>query len=448
MANTTTVPDLLIAETDERLVPPKLKSTLEPHRRLLQPFTLAGFETDLAYATRFDLQVAVFHRGPEFARLLTHLRALRSDIDDPDAQTAAVLLPALERAQAPNDRFGLPHSLWLEFDLCGPKERLPMPSLFSALESPATRRDSAPFQTYLSTLMGPQAPTLPKETLDRLFDALADDEAISHVGWMLGRTMPFLRLVVQAPKDSDPGEAARRLTGQAAPPGWMPLWNTLRDDLQFSRLCLDLHASSLALNGIECFPVPGEARAGALSRLLKKLKQTTRGSDDLFAALEAWEGGAFPAPDRGPWPLAMIWPGLSRPTSDFPVFEKSVSHFKLSESGSGQTRVKAYWGGELTTWALEAAPLAPDTTIPAASTESAGQVQQMLDFIQACRQQEHLRSALEQAPQPSLEALRDLAAKEGLSFQADAFHQAFAIDWHMRWRRLHRPSRRRTPQAD
>ncbi len=427
---------LLLSQSHTHPVPKVITQALCGHQRLFDAFTLAGFECDLGQANRFDFQVAAFNRDREYARLLAQLGSLQSDCQGAEADLAGALRLSLKQVMAPDDCFGTPHSLWLEFDVVDPGSLGRAPSLFLALAHPATSEQAVQFTDYLARLTSAAGSVKLPGGLQNLLELLGPGDSISHVGWMLGRATPSLRLVVRVADGTNPLDVGSRLPGERRPGAWAPLLAELSDDLQFNRLCIDVFPDRFEINGIECFPLSGHQRSAALAGILSRLERNEVCTPEHRNRLQDWEGCHFPRPDET-WPLAMIWPGLTKPANEFTVFQRSVSHFKVMGRTSGEPLVKAYWGGELTYWSLGSSNVLPNEGAIEAERGHTSQLQHMLDFVRACRNDDALRTSLESELNPSLERLTEAGRQFGFRVEPRSFHQAFAIDWQMRWRQLH-----------
>ena len=177
---------LVLPHAPGTLVPRVAHAHLGRLAEQLAPVHRAGFEVRLGAASDVDFQQGIQARDDEAAVLRRHMRA-RGD---------TTLDAFLERWDDPGSPLydGI-DELWLEFDR-------PPSSALSVFVGFPRRTEGAPGRRLLAhdalDLLAGRAAWQPfAPALDACFEALPDGAVVGHVGLMLGRPAPFLRVNVK-----------------------------------------------------------------------------------------------------------------------------------------------------------------------------------------------------------------------------------------------------------
>jgi len=232
---------LVLPDLPAELVAPALHGHLEQLARGLAPVHRGGFETRLVgSSSEVDFQQGITAGGDDLRVLRAHLGR------SPEQRPAWRSLERFLTSWAPGAGI---EDLWLEFDQ-PPAARL---SVFVGFprrpEDPGVRHRRA--QAALDLLAGRPAWSGFARGLERCFGACSEPAYISHVGLMLGRPSPFLRVNV---KRLDPD----RLGGFLREVGWaggsdeaLELARSLRRLVDGLTVCLDVGAQVRPRLGFE-----------------------------------------------------------------------------------------------------------------------------------------------------------------------------------------------------
>lgn len=334
--------DLLAPSLPPALIPPALTPELRQLTRRLAPLPRAGFEVRLGSSSRVDLQQWLTTRDHEPQILREHIR--RAGWSGP---TAGRLDEFLARWSDPADPLHVACAeLWLEFDGTAQiaSTELPPLSLFLALAAvDGTNR----FQTtaaMIAALIGEGRAGFSRMSFERCFDACPDGALISHVGLMLGRPKPSLRVNV------------KRLDGESLPdylshvgwPGALPVavgvFEELRRLVDRIAICLDIGVAVSPELGFEC-ALDGQPPADPdWSAFLGKLVEWGWCTRAKREALVGWPGLTTPASSSASWPAPLIRDELLQGADRLSAFERRLSHVKITLGRTRLPEAKAYFG--------------------------------------------------------------------------------------------------------
>jgi hypothetical protein len=263
--------------------------------------------------------------------LLEHLRS-------PGTQGGVLrsLAALVERWQDPASELhdGI-QDVWLEFD----DRRAGALSVFVGFaRTPATVASRLRLASLAASSLGADV----SPALRRCVHACPAGAFVSHLGLMLGRPAPFVRVNVRRlePPDLAAYLAAVGWDGDAADA--TALASELRELMDGVTLCLDVGSVVQQRLGFEAHAVPGapEPRWEALFDALVARGWCTAPKRD---ALLAWPGLLTP-PTAGSWPAGLARDALLAPADHFTAIARVISHVKLVLAPELPVRAKGYIG--------------------------------------------------------------------------------------------------------
>jgi hypothetical protein len=336
------------------LVEPEMLARVRELGAALAPVPRCGFEVRLGGSARVDVQQWITTGDGEPERLRDHLSELGWRRLDEFLAWWSDSSSSLHREVA---------ELWLELDQPavrprrqkpGPAALPPLSVFFGFPPEPSTVPGRlAVVETVLDMLLGGSAWSPWRANVRRCFEACPENAFISHVGVMLGRPAPVLRINV---KRLGPG----RLKGYLQRAGWSDGLDGGTDEgaldeaaemmAQLHRLVdhitvgLDVGAHVHPRLGLECGVTgqpPAEPRwAVLLDEFVERGWCTAEKRD----ALLEWPGSTTPANADAPWPAELIHDGLLRPQDHFSVFTRQLGHVKVTYEPGRSPEAKAYFG--------------------------------------------------------------------------------------------------------
>ena len=317
--------------------------TREPLRALagrLAPVVRCGFEVRLSDddVADVDFQQGVFAIAREPDTLRAHLARI-------GGPSQLVELVARWRDTSGPLRRHL-RELWLEFDRAVDSS----PSVFAGLTRtriPVAER-SAVAAEVLELLIGPETWEPWRPAVERCIAACPDGVVVSHLGVMLGRSAPFVRVNVKR-------LAVEGLQAYLGEVGWtgdaaraVEVMQRLSKQVDGVTVCLDVGERVHEPIGFECHlqgqPAAEPRWAEFLDDLVKAGWCTARNRD----ALLRWPGVVTPD-QGGAWPPHLLRDALLQPPDQFTAIERQLSHVKVALNAGGDPRAKGYFGF-LHTW--------------------------------------------------------------------------------------------------
>jgi hypothetical protein len=235
--------------------------------------------------------------------------------------------------------------VWLELD--GDEEgRAPSPSVFVGLAEGRPTRATA--EEALRLLLGAGTLSRSWEGVARCFSACGGPARVSHVGAMLARSTPTLRVNVN---DVPPDGAAGYL--EAA--GWPGAVAEATDTLDWLTalvdritLCLDVgrDAAVLPRLGFECSFTGAHRDEARWRALLDTLVARGLSAPATRDALLAWPELVLPIGRAEPWPAALVKASLTAPATAFTAVDCRISHVKVCLEPGRPLTAKGYlWFG-------------------------------------------------------------------------------------------------------
>jgi prenyltransferase/squalene oxidase-like repeat protein len=369
---------LVLPSLPEELVPPERISSLAALAATLPPVHCAGFECRLARGdSDVDLQQGMTRTHDEPAAAVRFLARAASE-----QRTS----PVWDRVRRLCDDWASSGTalnegvaeLWLEVDVA-PRAPSPvladlMPSVFALLQAREGDESLAVATDFIARLLDEVEARPLRAVLARCAAACPSGAWISHIGVMLGRPVPALRMHVSGlplngfeaylSEVGWPGDAAEALS----------LGRVLLDHGDMVVLCLDVVGDLLPRLGLECFFSQKWGVDPRWPALLAQLVDLGLSSREKAGALLRWPGVVTPAHMPAPWPEDLIVQSLVHPEDELGVVERRLSHVKLTYVPGEPVTAKAYFGfGHLWSRAVERpSPPRPVPAIrPAASIDEA-----------------------------------------------------------------------------
>jgi Prenyltransferase and squalene oxidase repeat len=334
--------DLVAASLPAALIGPELTPELRRLTRRLAPLPRAGFEVRLGSSPRVDLQQWLTTRDHEPQLLREHVR--RAGWSGPAAQRLDAFLA---RWSDPADPLhGACAELWLEFDRTARLASVELPplSLFLALGAAEVADRLRTTASALGILTGEGGARRSQIMLERCFDACPDGAFVSHVGLMLGRPEPSLRVnVKRLEAGSLPGYVSQ--LGWPGPlPAAVGVFAELRRLVDRITVCLDIGAAVSPELGFEC-ALDGQPPADPRwSAFLGELVERGWCAPAKREALLGWPGLTVPGEESGPWPAPLIRDELLRGVDHLSAFERRLGHVKVTLGRTRRPEAKAYFG--------------------------------------------------------------------------------------------------------
>ncbi|HEX2088034.1 MAG TPA: hypothetical protein VHF89_20270, partial [Solirubrobacteraceae bacterium] len=314
------------------LVPAAARDDLDALARGLAPVHRAGFEVRLGDSPQVDLQQGFAAGDGELARLRAHLTAV--DVDEGVRDRLGGFLAACEDAGSP--LHGAVRDLWLEFD------RPPVAALSVFAGFHPGRSAAAPDAVGL--LAGGAAAARFARALERCLAAVPPGAHLSHVGLMLGRPTPLVRVNVKRLAAEQVGPFLRDAGWPADGGDAEALARRLGRHADGVTLCLDLTERVAPRLGLECHldrQPPAEPRWRDLLDELVAAGSCTAAKRD---ALLAWAGRVVPAAAPAPWPADLVLASLRRPPDHFTCLDRQLSHVKVEWAPGTAPAAKGYFG--------------------------------------------------------------------------------------------------------
>jgi hypothetical protein len=306
------------------LISPRARSDLLHLARSAPPVThVFGFECRLTpQDDRVDLGIGVsaLDGAAELAQIGT-----RGSWPHLEREERWLRIGRLARAWAEH---GTPLNAWapflfLEFDEESAASVTPVPSIFVGLDSPLEGSSAASPELeaarQVASLLAPDDETA-SDRLEHAFACLPTGSRALHVGVMLGRSQPSLRLSVLLP-GSDPDVYLHRLGHLAASELALKARGDLAGMLEHAQLDFDLGP-------------------GPIDRIGFGLRPDERGPTGWRTLLESLpKSGSLSAPKCA---ALLHWPGTS--LLDGWSMQREISHVKLACTSEGPAQLKAYFG--------------------------------------------------------------------------------------------------------
>lgn len=308
----------------------------------LAPILRGGFECRLsANAPQVDLQQCIFREESELALLRDFVAAAIAkkgiSVDYGWGKLQAFLDEWQSTLQA------IPE-IWLEFDVKASSNCLPLPAIFLGLPQEASPAlDSYKIAAKsLDLLLGHSGWREWQDNLDRCFSPCPKNVFVSHVGAMLSRNFPALRVNVKRLQPDT-------LVGYLQEIGWQgetkeveALMAELFALCDRITVCLDVGAKVYPQIGLECIFMDQPQHEPRWHIFLDYLVERGLCDPEKREALLDWTGQSNPVNSPAPWPRDLIAASLLQSMERFTMFDRRLSHIKVSWRSQHPLEAKAY----------------------------------------------------------------------------------------------------------
>ena len=239
--------------------------------------------------------------------------------------------------------------MWFEFDT-GINRPQPFPSVFLALhrQQQTTSLVLSAIQEAQQILGGKPLDEISLTALIRALDLLVESNGITHVGFMLGRPIRAVRIIV--PIDFDVPDI-RALLNEWRLNGDCQLlcctYQLAKPLFPEIRLCIDIHEGISVASGLECFfHSPNNPRTGVGGAMvaLEKLREMGMCRPEEQQAFQHWASEVFPPSCKDDWPESLILESITKPANNFSRIETGFSHVKFGTPQAGPLVTKMYFG--------------------------------------------------------------------------------------------------------
>jgi hypothetical protein len=238
------------------------------------------------------------------------------------------------------------------------------------------------------TLLTARAAADAESVLRRCASACAAPARISHVGVMLGRELPALRVHLSR-------IPLRALDAHVERLGWpgdreqlCSLAATLLDHGDELVVCLDVLDGQVLRIGLECFFDQKHGLDPRWPSLLGRLVELGLSSEAKAQALPTWPGAMTPLDLAEQWPDDLIVQSLSYDPDMLGILERRLSHVKVTCTPGLAPSAKAYFGyGHVRTSARPVADPPPRLPAPAPAATVGAAIEAATDRLLAARNQ-------------------------------------------------------------
>lgn len=234
--------------------------------------------------------------------------------------------------------------IWLEFDNQGGADSLPIPAIFLGFPQKAlSKAEIFPvLEKALNLLLGDTPWHQWKNNLERCFIACSDPVFVSHVGIMLSRNSPALRVNIKRLQADSLIPYLQSIGWENETESLAILASQLFSLVERITICLDVGTKIYPRIGLECIFLnqpPDESRWGSLLDYLitQKLCQPAKKE-----ALLNWVGQTTPLNAETSWSSQLIVESLLKPNHNFTSFDRRLSHIKVTWQPNHPLKAKAY----------------------------------------------------------------------------------------------------------
>jgi hypothetical protein len=317
--------EVLLPNLVPKLVIPDAILGLKTLAGNLAPILRGGFECRLsANSTQVDLQQCIVQDDTE---LLREQHSEWSQLQDFLAEWRSRLKSIPE--------------LWLEFDINN-NSSLPIPAIFVGLPqevSPAVETYNIAAQS-LNLLQSAWSEW--QDNLSRCFTACPDGVFVSHIGVMLSRNAPALRVNVKRLQPDTLIPYLQQLGWQGDTKELEALMKQLCALVDRITVCLDVGHKIYPQIGLECIFLKQPPEESRWVVFLNYLIELGLCEPEKREALLNWPGQSNPINSQVPWPNHLIAASLLQPRERFTVFYRRLSHIKVVWQPQGRLEAKAY----------------------------------------------------------------------------------------------------------
>lgn len=333
---------IVLPQLSPALVGPDAVKKIGSIARNLAPIHCAGFECRMGdLSASADFQQRILPGEGEAKRLKQHVLATRL-ADSPIWRRIADFCGLWND---PESRLGRRITgAWLEFDLQGPSNDLPAPSIFLAIEKRlAGERAIAAVKDALDQLVA-SPERAPLSGLERCVAACPDGTRLTDVGVMLSRKPDVLRVVVGPMRVSTVATYLAGIGWPGSPEDLEPAFACLPDRTEPVVLSLDVGPVVYPRVGIEFFPGIQPGDSPIWETLLDRMVDQGLCRPEKRQALLGWPGRTDPTETDAPWPAALIYGSLLKRGDRFSVIGRRLNHVKWVIEGTKAVEAKVYFG--------------------------------------------------------------------------------------------------------
>ena len=333
--------DVLLADLPPEFVSPAAIAELHAAAAELPSVVRGGFEIHLsAPGRRVDLQQCLRQANDE-PRVVAEFIDARAERDDVDPAWLRVRDFCRVWCDPRHPYAGHVRDLWLEIDS---GQGTIAPAVFCSLRSangePFDRTQVA--EAFVAALMGAEHSAPLRDTLRRCLSECPAAATVSHVGAMLSRRPPVVRVNIArlTPEMVVPYLERVDWSGRSADAA--ALVADLLPAVPRCTLCLDVGEIVYPRLGFECF-LPSDAAGQTgwpvfLERFIARGRCTSTQRD----ALRHWNGMRPPWKSRVPWPADLVAESLLRAPDRVSVITRTMSHIKVDHRPDDALAIKAY----------------------------------------------------------------------------------------------------------
>jgi hypothetical protein len=229
--------------------------------------------------------------------------------------------------------------IWLEFDI----NNSSVPAIFVGLPqeiSPAV--ETYPIATQSLNLLLQSAWSDWQDNLYRCFAACPEGVFVSHIGVMLSRNAPALRVNVKRLQANSLIPYLQQLGWQGETKELKALMKQLCALVDRITVCLDVGNKIYPQIGLECIFLKQAPHESRWAIFLDYLIERGLCEPQKRETLLNWPGQTNPMNSSAPWPTHLIAASLLEPKEHFTVFDRRLSHIKVVWQPQGRLEAKAY----------------------------------------------------------------------------------------------------------
>lgn len=316
--------DVLLPNMVPKLVIPDAILGLKTLANNLAPILRGGFECRLsANSTQVDLQQCIVQDDTDILR-----------------EQHSEWLPLQDfLAEWRSSLKSIPE-IWLEFDINN--SSLPIPAIFVGLPqevSPALETYKIAAQS-LNLLQSDWNEW--QHNLYRCFAACPNGVFVSHIGVMLSRNAPALRVNVKRLQADTLIPYLQQLGWQGETKELKALVKHLGALVDRITVCLDVGSKIYPQIGLECIFLKQPPQESRWAIFLDYLIELGLCEPEKREVLLNWPGQSNPINSQAAWPEQLIAASLLQPRERFTVFDRRLSHIKIVWQPQGRLEAKAY----------------------------------------------------------------------------------------------------------
>ncbi|MDB9518584.1 hypothetical protein PN466_16685 [Roseofilum reptotaenium CS-1145] len=335
--------DLLLPHLMPTLVNPDAALGLKALASNLAPILRGGFECRLSTnSSPVDFQQCVVPDESEWTVLEEHISAVVTSTNSISVDPrASQLQDFLAQWQLSLQSIS---EIWLEYDIDDSSVFLPLPAIFFGLPqevSPAIETYAIATQS-LDLLLGSLGWHEWQDNLEQCFRACPDGVFISHIGVMLSRNSPALRVNVKRLQPDLLIPYLQEIGWQEETEELEALMIQLFGLVDRLTVCLDVGQIVYPQIGLECIFLQQPPDETRWAIFLDYLVERGLCLPDKPEALLSWPGQTNPLNAKVSWPSDLIAASLLQPRDRFTIFDRRLSHIKVVWRSPDSLEAKAY----------------------------------------------------------------------------------------------------------